>query len=92
MKSSLAIVSILLVHLSFAQKTVCFFRGERIDSTNVNKIINSLDTLSSGYTLSQSEYTNLLDCLFSMDSLNPKLRFYQAANCLASSGSLSLNR
>jgi hypothetical protein len=83
MKSSLAIVSILLVHLSFAQKTVCFFRGERIDSTNVNKIINSLDTLSSGYTLSQSEYTNLLDCLFSMDSLNPKLRFYQAANCLA---------
>lgn len=82
MKISIVIVSILLTNLSFAQQTDCFFHNERIDSTNINRIINSLDTISFGYSCSQSEYFDLLDCLFSIDSLNPKLRFYHAANCI----------
>ena len=82
MKISIVIALILLVNFSFAQQTDCFFRNERIDSTNINKIINSLDTICFGYSFSQSEYFDLLDCLFSIDSINPKLRYYQAANCI----------
>jgi hypothetical protein len=80
MKIRIVLLSILFANLSFAQKTDCFFHNERIDSTNVNNIINSLDTIRFGNTLSQSEFSNLLDCLFSIDSLNPKIRFYLATD------------
>jgi len=56
----------------------CNFFGENINNNNYQKYIDTIETSDVAHSLTEEEFHQLIDCLYAIDSINPKLNFYKA--------------
>jgi hypothetical protein len=82
-KPAIVLLSFFVTLFSYAQndsinKGDCNFFNETINFLNYHKFIDTIGTPELACSISDNNYIQLINCLLSYDSVNPKLNFYKA--------------